>query len=130
MLAALVKIANLPYRLSVFGVGTPVDPSKAVVAEKINPRYQKHPPIPVDMAPEHGETCLSDSIYIDSPRPQTERPNIEPPGNSSTKLFESTRIKIIEGLREGRQPHKDYAEAAKLLWTKGYLAFDGREYYL
>ena len=164
VLAALVKIANLPYRLSVFGVGAPVDPTKAVVTEVIDPKYVKHPPKPVEshysshagMADKLGEnaaeqetsdptqtsphasTIKPSSAFSlvedddDAPTPPPERDNVEPPGNVATKLFASTRAKIIEGLLAvpPHQPHKDYAEAAKLLWTRGEVGFDGAKFYL
>jgi hypothetical protein len=159
VLAALVKIANLPYRLSVFGYGTPVDPAKAVVTEVIDPKYIKHPPEvlndlrmasklgennaeqetgdPTQTSP-HASTSRPPPAFSlvdendDMPTPPPERDNVEPPGNVATKLFASTRAKIIEGLSAipPQQPHKDYAEAANLLWTRGEVGFDGAKYYL
>jgi hypothetical protein len=159
VLAALVKISNLPYRLSVFGVGHPVDPAKAVVTEVIDPKYIKHPPevlsdlrMASKLDENNAEQPTSDPIQT-SPHASTSRPppafslynedddpaitpqlrdNVEPPGNCATKLFASTRAKIIEGLSGPRpqQPHKDYAEAAKLLWTRGEVGFDGGKFYL
>jgi hypothetical protein len=164
VLAALIKIANLPYRLSVFGAGHPVDPAKAVVTQTIDPKYVKHPPKPVeshysphagmvDKLGENADEQENDDTTQTSPHalpikpssafslvedddemptPPPHRDNVEPSGNVATKLFASTRAKIIEGLSAipPHQPHKDYAEAAKLLWTRGEVGFDGRLYYL
>jgi hypothetical protein len=147
VLAALVKIANLPYRLSTWGSGTPVNPEKAAVTQVLDtPRMasklgennaeqetsdhtQTSPHTPATKPSSAFSLILDDD---DTPTPPPQRDNVEPPGNCATKLFASTRAKIIDGLSGPRpqQPHKDYAEAAKLLWTRGEVGFDGGKFYL
>ncbi len=144
VLAALVKIANLPYRLSVFGVGTPVDPSKAVVTQSIDPKYIKHPPIPSDMVPKHGETSPSDPQDDAQPQPQTrevdqpqitptaptETLNVEPPGQAVGRLYTSSVEAVRKCLENGKTIPKDYLPVAKRLWVDGEIWYDGTKYRL
>ena len=60
-----------------------------------------------------------------------ERPNINPGKPSITKIGGPAKSLILEELSTGSiQPHAKYAEHMKLLWSRGEVKFDGKEYYL
>lgn len=64
-------------------------------------------------------------------RPKVEeRENVSPGTPSITKLGSGTRETIIHALATGTPLGERYAEHLKLLWTRGEIKFDGKEYYV
>lgn len=59
------------------------------------------------------------------------RPNMSPGTSAIGKIGGKTKEEIIRVLKMGHQPnHNKYGEHCKLLWSRGELCFDGKEYYL
>ena len=60
----------------------------------------------------------------------TERPNLDPGKPSITKIGGSTRDEILTRVRDNLQPNPKFTEHCKLLWSRGEIKFDGKEWYL
>jgi len=58
-----------------------------------------------------------------------ERPNVSPGKPSISKIGGSTKDLLMSELDEGKQPSAKYAEHLKLLWSRGEVKYDGKEYY-
>ena len=58
------------------------------------------------------------------------RKNISPGEPTITKIGMNTEGALFGVLRAGGQPEAKYAEHMKLLWKRGEIKFDGKEYYL
>ena len=58
--------------------------------------------------------------------------NIFRPGEPTiTKISSGTKDVILGDLKAGKQlPRQKYDEHLKLLWKRGEVKFDGKEYYL
>lgn len=76
-------------------------------------------------------------IGVDPAVPGTEktvvtevRPNVDPGKPSITKIGADTKTSLLAGLFKNVQPQAKYAEHMKLLWSRGEVKFDGKEYYL
>ena len=64
-------------------------------------------------------------------RPKVEeRKNVSPGEPNITKIGVNTEGALFGVLRAGGQPEAKYAEHMKLLWKRGKVRFDGKEYYL
>ena len=60
-----------------------------------------------------------------------ERPNINPGTPLIGKIGTSTLEVILGALKDGQQmPMPKYEQHMKLLWSRGKVKFDGKEYYL
>ena len=58
------------------------------------------------------------------------RKNVSP-GEPSIMKIGSGTLAIVRGmLKDGNQPPERYNEHLKLLWKRGEIKFDGKEYYL
>lgn len=65
------------------------------------------------------------------PKEAPSRPNVSPGKSSITKIGSDTKTSILAGLaNNGVQPPTKYTEHLKLLWSRGEVKFDGKEYYL
>ena len=60
----------------------------------------------------------------------SERENVSPGTPSITKIGVNTEGALFGVLRAGGQPEAKYAEHMKLLWARGKVKYDGKEYYL
>ena len=60
----------------------------------------------------------------------SERKNVSPGEPSITKIGEKAKEHILNSLRAGAQPAIMYHDHLKLLWKRGEIKFDGKEYYL
>lgn len=59
------------------------------------------------------------------------RSNVSPGKPAITKIGSETKASILGGLaNNGIQPSAKFAEHCKLLWSRGEIKFDGKEYYL
>lgn len=58
------------------------------------------------------------------------RENVSPGEPSITKIGSNTREEIIEALKRGVQPLDKFREHLKLLWKRGEIKFDGKEYFI
>ena len=58
------------------------------------------------------------------------RKNVSPGEPSITKIGEKAKEHILNSLRAGAQPAIMYHDHLKLLWKRGEIKFDGKEYYL
>ena len=58
------------------------------------------------------------------------RENVSPGEPSITKIGSNTREEIIEALKRGVQPLDKFREHLKLLWKRGEIKFDGKEYFV
>jgi len=61
--------------------------------------------------------------------PDTARANVSPGAPSTLKVLISTKNTILARLNEGIQPGEKYLEAAKLMWKRGEVKFDGKDFY-
>ena len=59
-----------------------------------------------------------------------QRKNVSPGEPSITKIGMNTEGALFGVLRAGGQPEAKYAEHLKLLWKRGKVKFDGKEYYV
>ena len=93
----------------------------------------------VDAVAAIGKAPMTTSRVIDEPAkilasesaPATEpRPNISPGAPSITKIGGKAKEHVLDCLRLGNQPSPAYAEHMKLLWSRGEIKFDGKEYYV
>jgi hypothetical protein len=65
------------------------------------------------------------------PTAPEKRTNKSPGASSIGKIGGKTKDEIIGVLKAGRQPNHDkYGEHLKLLWNRGEICFDGKEFYL
>ncbi len=58
------------------------------------------------------------------------RENVSPGEPSITKIGMNTEGALFGLLRAGGQPEAKYTEHMKLLWKRGKVKFDGKEYYV
>ena len=58
------------------------------------------------------------------------RQNVSPGPSAISKIGEKAKTYLLNELKGGRQPEAKYAEHLKLLWSRGEIKFDGKEYYL
>lgn len=57
------------------------------------------------------------------------RVNISPGAPVTSKVLVPTKNTILFRLNEGIQPGEKYLEAAKLMWSRGEIKFDGKDFY-
>lgn len=65
-----------------------------------------------------------------APQGKPTRRNINPGVSSITKIGSNTKADILAAVADGMQPAAKFEEHCKLLWERGEIKFDGREYYL
>ena len=58
------------------------------------------------------------------------RQNVSPGPSAISKIGEKAKTYLLNELKGGGQPEAKYAEHLKLLWSRGEIKFDGKEYYL
>ncbi len=58
------------------------------------------------------------------------RKNVSPGLPSIGKIGGPTKTQVLGYLDNGTQPPAKFAEHLKLLWSRGEVKFDGKEYYL
>ena len=58
------------------------------------------------------------------------RKNVSPGAAAIVKIGEKAKEHILNSLRAGEQPAIMYHDHLKLLWKRGEIKFDGKEYYL
>lgn len=58
------------------------------------------------------------------------RKNVSPGAVLIGKIGGNTKDVIFEFLRDDKQPPAKYGDHLKLLWSRGEVKFDGKEYYL
>ena len=73
-----------------------------------------------------------DSKELVSVKPAEQRPNVCPGEPSITRIVMTGGpvVEILDDLKRGDQPPEKYDEHLKLLWKRGEVKFDGKEYYL
>ena len=60
-----------------------------------------------------------------------DRVNKSPGASAIGKIGTKTKDEIIAVLKAGRQPNHDkYGDHLKLLWQRGEIKYDGKEYYI
>ena len=62
-------------------------------------------------------------------QPETRR-NLNPGVSTITKIGAATRLQIMNTLADGHQPSSKYEEHLKLLWERGEVKFDGKEWWV
>ena len=77
-------------------------------------------------------TLVLNAAPVLKPKPEAIelRPNVDPGVSLISKIGGPTKALILEELAEGIQPGPKFSEHMKLLWTRGEVKFDGKEYYL
>lgn len=66
-----------------------------------------------------------------APEVVAERPNVDPGKSSITRIGAGTLVEIVGAyLNKGVQPPAKYTEHCKLLWSRGEIKFDGKEWYV
>ena len=79
---------------------------------------------------------LKNTLELVGAKPAAEdlppRKNVSPGEPSITRLVMTGGpvVEIFDCLKQGTQPPEKYAEQMKLLWKRGEVKFDGKEYYL
>lgn len=58
------------------------------------------------------------------------RPNNTPGEPIITKIGNSAKSEILAMLGKGEQPHSKYGEHCRLLWKRGEVKYDGKEFFL
>lgn len=112
VLEAVHRLSKLPYRLEGFGA--------AIVSGDLNAL--------VELADPH-DTEDRNPNRNGIPEP---RPNINPGEPTIGKIGEATKAVILDELgTKNIQPlQPKYTEHLKLLWKRGLIKYDGKEYYL
>lgn len=67
---------------------------------------------------------------LEEAKAKTERPNVPPGKPSITKIGSNTKEELLRILSQGNQPPAKFVEHLKLLWDRGEVQFDGKEWYL
>ena len=70
---------------------------------------------------------------VTEPEPETtspERPNTNPGDPSIIKIGAATEAELIRMIEHGAQPPAKYLPHMQLLWRRGKVKFDGKEWYL
>ena len=60
----------------------------------------------------------------------SERPNTNPGDPTITKIGATTEAELIRMIEHGAQPPAKYLAHMRLLWRRGKVKFDGKEWYL
>lgn len=60
----------------------------------------------------------------------SERENVAPGSSTITKIGAIAKEEILQILRRGDQPPAKYLEHCKLLWERGEIRFDGKEFWV
>jgi len=78
---------------------------------------------------DEDETITAESSGITQP---VARPNINPGDPTIGKIGEATKALILDelGTKNIQPVQPKYTEHLKLLWKRGLIKFDGKEYYL
>jgi hypothetical protein len=104
--------------------------------------FRKHKPDPVMMlGPDDGRKPFSTPSTAPTkpgsadawPFPDeeaVERKNVSPGNPTIGKIGTATTDELIAILNGGKQPPKNRSEHMKLLWKRGLVKYDGKEYYL
>lgn len=58
------------------------------------------------------------------------RSNVSPGKSMITKIGSETKAALLVELANNKQPAAKFSEHLKLLWERGEVKFDGKEYYL
>lgn len=58
------------------------------------------------------------------------RPNVSPGASSISKIGGATKDELFGMLARGTQPPAKYSEHLKLLWSRGEVNFDGKDWYV
>lgn len=58
------------------------------------------------------------------------RPNVSPGASSITKIGAENKAHLLLMLERGHQPEAKFSEHLKLLWSRGEVKFDGKEYWV
>lgn len=74
--------------------------------------------------------CSKQYVEPEELQKTEERKNINPGMPAITKIGSNTEGALFGVLRAGGQPEAKYSEHLKLLWSRGKVKFDGKEYYL
>lgn len=118
VMQAVKLLKDKPYRLTGFGDSiVKTDPEKEI-----------------DMFVESVSSATStppQEVAAVQPDRQAARPNVNPGEPSISKIGTNTKEELLNSVRVGipMNPHK-YSEHMKLLWKRGEVKYDGKEYYL
>ena len=85
---------------------------KVVIVRKMT----EHPAAPLEEAPNEEQI-----------KP---RPNVPPGVATISKIGSGTKEELLKMLGQGIQPPAKYREHLKLLWERGEVKFDGKEFWL
>lgn len=79
-----------------------------------------------------GIGTLTDSVKEDDEEPMKPgtRANVDPGPSAITKIGSSTKEDLMVILQSGMQPKATFIEHLKLLWHRGEVKFDGKDWYL
>ncbi len=79
-----------------------------------------------EVAPPKSSTAVPDAVI-----PASTRANVSPGEPTIGKIGADSKALILSELSTGTiQPHAKYVEHCKLLWKRGEVKYDGKEYYL
>lgn len=119
-LAALNTLNLLPWRQSVFGIGPRVPTATAKI-----------------YSVEHGEQDDAEPVVDDKVEPSS-KVNVEPPGKATASVKRVTEQKLrallvrphsIEQIKPVMKAPKEHCEnILRLLWDRGIITFDGKNY--
>lgn len=79
-----------------------------------------------------GSVALGTVNTAKETEPQVSEPrrNINPGVSTITKIGSDTKAGILTSIADGCQPHKKFEEHCKLLWERGEIKFDGKEWWV
>ena len=70
------------------------------------------------------------SVATEPETTSSERPNTNPGDPTITKIGATTEAELIRMIEHGAQPPAKYLAHMQLLWRRGKVKFDGKEWYL
>lgn len=117
VLSAVEKLGGLPYRLDGFG---------AALVQGELPTHLGVSGSEIGTG-DSGKTVDNDSSEDSHP---TTRPNVSPGEPSISKMGAATNAEITKLLNAGKDVPAKFTEHLKLLWKRGEVKYDGKEYYL
>ena len=79
-----------------------------------------------------GSAPVVAQIVAQAAEPETPvvRKNVSPGSPAITRIGANTTGEILQTVKAGNQPSSKYVEHCKLLWERGAIKFDGKEWYL
>ena len=69
-------------------------------------------------------------VGVEKKEEEPPRQNVSPELPAISKIGEKAKTYLLNELKDGRQPEAKYVEHLKLLWARGEIKFDVKDFYL